>query len=119
MIAELIEKVKKFREELERGADLGLRDAEQSFYGALADNPSPQELIKEVVLVTMERELAEMLRRDATIDLQFKESLEVKLRLKIKMLPKRYKYTPDQQVTAIDLVLQQAETLGEQWVVVA
>ena len=112
VIAELIEMAKKFREELERGVALGLTDAEQSFYDALADNPSAQELMKEDVLATMARELAEMLRRDATIDWQFKENVRAKLRLKIKTLLKRYKYPPDQQVTAIDLVLQQAETLG-------
>ena len=52
---------KKFREELERGVALCLTDAEQSFYDALADNPSAQELMKEDVLATMARELAEML----------------------------------------------------------
>lgn len=80
---------------------------------ALADNPSAQELMKEEVLATMARELAEMLRRDATIDWQFKENVRARLRLKIKTLLKRYKYPPDQQVNAIDLVLQQAESLGE------
>jgi len=119
VIAELIEMAKKFREELERGVALGLTDAEQSFYDALADNPSAQELMKEDVLATMARELAEMLRRDATIDWQFKENVRAKLRLKIKTLLKRYRYPPDQQVTAIDLVLQQAETLGEDLVVEA
>ncbi|WP_413440136.1 type I restriction endonuclease subunit R [Synechococcus sp. MIT S1220] len=116
VIAELIEMAKKFREELERGVALGLTDAEVAFYDALADNPSAQELMKEDVLATMARELAEMLRRDATIDWQFKENVRAKLRLKIKTLLKRYKYPPDQQVTAIDLVLQQAETLGEELV---
>ena len=77
------------------------------------EDGSAQELMKEDVLATMARELAEMLRRDATIDWQFKENVRAKLRLKIKTLLKRYKYPPDQQVTAIDLVLQQAETLGE------
>lgn len=115
VIAELIEMAKKFREELERGVALGLTNAEQSFYDALADNPSAQELMKEDVLATMARELAEMLRRDATIDWQFKENVRAKLRLKIKTLLKRYKYPPDQQVTAIDLVLQQAETLGDEF----
>ena len=108
--------LEKFREELERGVALGLSDAEVAFYDALANNPSAQELMKEDVLATMARELAEMLRRDATIDWQFKENVRAKLRLKIKTLLKRYKYPPDQQVTAIDLVLQQAETLGEDFV---
>ncbi|QNJ14539.1 hypothetical protein SynA18461_01903 [Synechococcus sp. A18-46.1] len=66
---------KKFREELERGVALCLTDAEQSFYDALADNPSAQELMKEGVLATMARELAEMLRKVATIDWQFKENV--------------------------------------------
>jgi len=61
-------------------------------------------------------ELAERLRRDTTIDWQFKKNVRAKLRLKILTLLKRYKYPPDQQVTAIDLVLQQAKTLGDELV---
>lgn len=116
VVEELIAMAKAFREELERGVALGLTNEEKAFYDALADNPSAQELMKEDVLATMARELAEMLRRDATIDWQFKENVRAKLRLKIKSLLKRYKYPPDQQVTAIELVLQQAETLGEELV---
>jgi type I restriction enzyme R subunit len=96
-----------------------LIDLDQFFNDALAGNPSAQELMKEDVLATMARELAEMLRRDTTIDWQFKENVRAKLRLKIKTLLKRYRYPPDQQVTAIDLVLQQAETLGEELAEVA
>ena len=116
VIEELIAMAKKFREELEKGEALGLTDAEQSFYDALADNPSAQELMKEEVLAAMARELAEVLRRDATIDWQYKENVRAKLRLKIKTLLKRYKYPPDQQVNAIDLVLVQAEATAEEWV---
>jgi type I restriction enzyme R subunit len=104
----------KFREELEKGVALGLNDAEYSFYSALADNRSAQELMKEEVLVTMAKELAELLRRDATIDWNLKENVRAKLRLKIKTLLKRYKYPPDEQANAIETVLQQAETLGEE-----
>ena len=114
VIEELITMAKKFREDLERGIALGLDSSEQSFYDALADNPSAQELMKEEILVKMARELAELLRRDATIDWQYKENVQAKLRLKIKTLLKRYKYPPDQQAIAVDLVLQQAETLGEE-----
>ena len=114
VIEELIAMAKKFREDLERGIALGLDSSEQSFYDALADNLSAQELMKEEILVKMARELAELLRRDATIDWQYKENVQAKLRLKIKTLLKRYKYPPDQQAIAVDLVLQQAETLGEE-----
>ena len=74
---------KKFREEFERGVVLGLTDAEQSFYDDLAGNPSAQEHMKGDVLATKGRELAEILRRDATIDWQFKENGSAKLRFKI------------------------------------
>lgn len=39
--------------------------------------------------------------------------VRARLRVKIKTLLKRYKYPPDAQKKAINTVLQQAETLGE------
>ncbi len=116
VIEELIEMARKFREDLEKGVSLGLSSAEQSFYDALADNPSAHELMKEEVLANMAKELAEIMRRDANIDWQYKENVRAKLRLKIKTLLKRYKYPPDEQITAVETVLQQAETLGEELV---
>ena len=116
VIEELIEMAKKFREDLERGIALGLSSAERSFYDALAENPSAQKLMEEKVLANMAKELAEIIRRDANIDWQYKENVRAKLRLKIKTLLKRYKYPPDEQVTAVETVLQQAETLGKELV---
>ena len=113
VIDELIEMAKKYREELERGVALGLTDAEQSFYDALADNPPVQELMKEEVLATIARELAETLRNNFTIDWQNRESVRASLRLLIRTKLRQYKYPPDQQENAINLVLQQAEVLGE------
>ena len=118
VIEELIAMARMFHEEQERGHALGLASDEQSFYDALADNPSAQQLMKDEVLVTMARELAEMLRRDATIDWQFKENMRAKLRVKIKTLLKRYNYPPDAETKAITTVLQQAEVLppdGSPW----
>ena len=113
VIDELIEMAKKYREELERGVALGLTDAEQSFYDALADNPPVQELMKEEVLATIARELAETLRNNFTIDWHNRESVRASLRLLIRTKLRQYKYPPDQQENAINLVLQQAEVLGE------
>lgn len=45
------------------------------YYDALTDNLSAQKLMQDQVLATMARELAEMLRRDATIDWQSKENV--------------------------------------------
>jgi type I restriction enzyme R subunit len=117
VIEELILMAKKFREDLERGIALGLSSAEQSFYDALADNPSANQLMKEEILVNMARELAEIMRRDANIDWQYKENVRAKLRLKIKTLLKRYKYPRDKQISAVETVLKQAETLGKELLV--
>ena len=113
VIEELIAMAKAFREELERGKALDLTPEEQSFYDALADNPSAQEQMKETVLAAMARELAEMLRQNVTIDWQRKETVRADLRVRIKTLLKRYKYPPDARKSAITTVIQQAEALGE------
>ena len=68
------------------------------------------------MLVAMARELAEKLRNNLTIDWQYKENVRARLRLMIKSLLKRYKYPPDQEKSAIELVLVQAETLSEEWI---
>ncbi|WP_025782244.1 type I restriction endonuclease subunit R, partial [Candidatus Synechococcus spongiarum] len=114
VIEELIAMAKTFREAWEHGAVLDLTPAEQAFYDALADNRSAQELMAEDVLAAMARELAEMLRRNATVDWQSKENVRAKLRIKIKTMLKRYKYPPDRQESAIKTVLRQAETMGEE-----
>jgi type I restriction enzyme R subunit len=38
-----------------------------------------------------------------------------KLRLMVKRILRKYKYPPDLQEAAVDLVLQQAQALGESW----
>lgn len=114
VIEELVAMARTMREDLARGAALGLTPAEQCFYDALADNRSAQDLMEEEVLTAMARELAGMLKRDVTVDWQFKENVRAKLRRKIKTLLKRYRYPPDQQATAVKTVLLQAETLGEE-----
>ena len=72
--------------------------------------------MKEEILVNMARELAEIMRRDANIDWQYKENVRAKLRLKIKTLLKRYKYPRDEQISAVETVLKQAEILGKELV---
>jgi type I restriction enzyme R subunit len=41
--------------------------------------------------------------------------VRAKLRIMIKALLKRYKYPPDQEAVAIELVLQQTEMISEEW----
>ena len=63
------------------------------------------------------KELADKLRRSITVDWAVRDSVRAKLRLMVKAVLKRYKYPPDQQVVATELVLTQAESLAEIWAV--
>jgi len=64
-------------------------------------------------LVEIAREVAKPLKANLTIDWAVRDSVRAKIRLKIRSLLKRYKYPPDQQKDAIDLVLRQAEVISE------
>ena len=113
VIEELIAMAKQFKEDLERRQSHNLSDEEEAFYDALAKNESAAEAMKEEVLVEIAREVAKTLRANLTIDWAVRDSVRAKIRLKIRSLLKRYKYPPDQQKSAIDLVLRQAELVAE------
>ena len=49
------------------------------------------------------------------MDWSARESVRAKLRLMVKRILRKYKYPPDQQEAAVELVLRQAEALGEAW----
>jgi type I restriction enzyme R subunit len=115
VIEELRAMAKQFRDEAEKVAAMGLSVAEVAFYDALANNHSAQELMGDAVLMKMARELAEKLRGNLSIDWQYKENVRARLRTMIKALLKRYKYPPDQEAAAIELVLQQTEQISEEW----
>ena len=115
VIEELIAMAKQFRDEAEKVAAMGLSVAEVAFYDALSNNQSAHDLMGDEVLMKMARELAVKLRGNLSIDWQYKENVRARLRTMIKALLKRYKYPPDQEAAAIDLVLQQTEMISEEW----
>lgn len=117
VIEELIAMAKQFKEDLNRRDSHDLSAEEEAFYDALAQNSSAQELMGEKVLVEMAREVAKKLRENLTVDWAVKDSVRARLRILIRQLLKRYKYPPDQEQVAIDLVLRQAEVIGEEVVV--
>jgi type I restriction enzyme R subunit len=116
VIEELIAMAKKFREAAGRGEALGLSEDEIRFYDALADNESAIRELSDETLKKIAHELTENLRQNITVDWSKRESVRAKLRLMVKRILRKYKYPPDQQESAIELVLQQAQALGEAWV---
>ena len=113
VIEELIAMAKQFQEDLERRENHNLTDEEEAFYDALATNESASELMSEEVLVEMAREVAKKLRENLTVDWAVRDSVRAKLRILIRTLLRKYKYPPDQQKDAVEMVLRQAEVISE------
>ena len=115
VMEELIGMAKKFREAANRGDQLGLREDEVKFYDALANNESAVRELQDETLKKIAQELTQNLRENLTVDWSERESVRAKLRLMVKRILKKYKYPPDQADNAVQLVLEQAEALGEAW----
>lgn len=116
VIEELIEMAKKFAEASKRGEGLGLNEDELAFYDALANNESSVRELGDEILAKIAHELTDSLRKNVTVDWNNRESVRAKLRLMVKRILRKYKYPPDQQDQAAQLVLAQAETLCREWV---
>lgn len=116
VMEELVEMAKKFREAASRGELLGLTEDEVRFYDALATNESAVRELTDETLKKIAHELTENLRQNLTVDWSERESVRAKLRLMVKRVLRKYKYPPDLQEEAVDLVLRQAHALGEEWV---
>ncbi|NOV23418.1 type I restriction endonuclease subunit R [Cupriavidus necator] len=115
VIEELIDMAKKFHAAASRGEELGLTEDEVRFYDALANNESAVRELTDETLKKIAHELTENLRQNITVDWSARESVRAKLRLMVKRILRKYKYPPDQQDGAVELVLRQAEALGEAW----
>ncbi|MGS3152956.1 type I restriction endonuclease subunit R [Aeromonas sanarellii] len=116
VIEELIEMAKKFASASGRGQQLGLNDDELAFYDALANNEASVRALGDEILAKIAHELTASLRSSVTVDWNNRESVRAKLRLLVRRILRKYKYPPDSQEEATQLVLAQAEALCEAWV---
>lgn len=115
VMEELVDMAKKFKEAANRGEQLGLTDDEVKFYDALANNESAVKELADETLKKIAHELTENLRKNISVDWSKRESVRASLRLMVKRILRKYKYPPDLADVAVELVLQQAEALGEAW----
>ena len=113
---EPIAMAKKFREAINRGEYLGLNTDELVFYDALANNEDAVREVGDEILKRIAHELTESLRKNISVDWSVRKKVRAKLRLMVKRILRKYKYPPSKQEDAIQLVLEQAETLSAQWV---
>ncbi|MDY0041941.1 MAG: DUF3387 domain-containing protein, partial [Desulforhabdus sp.] len=115
VIEELIQMAKDFQAALEREAALGLNPDEIAFYDALANNESAVRELGDDILKKIAVEITEKLRNSTTVDWQVRESVRAKLRILVRRTLQKWKYPPDKQQEAVELVLQQAESLSNAW----
>ena len=115
VIEELIQMAKDFTKETVDREKLGLNFDEISFYDALIENESAVREMRDETLKLIAQELTQKLRGSLTVDWQKRESVRAKMRNLIRITLKRHKYPPDHQVGALELVMQQAEVLSNEW----
>lgn len=119
VIEELIKMAKEYKAAAEKGEKMGLTPDEVAFYDALANNESAIKELGDEKLMEIAHVLVEKLRKSTTVDWQVRESVRAKLRNLVRVTLKRYKYPPDMQKAAVELVLEQATVLAESWSEVA
>jgi type I restriction enzyme, R subunit len=115
VIEELIHIAKDMRAAEAKGQNLKLTDDELAFYDALATNDSAVQVLGDVVLTTIARELTESIRKNVTIDWTEKETVRAKLRTLVRRKLRQHGYPPDLQEKAVETVLKQAELLAADW----
>lgn len=115
VIEELIAMAKQFQHAAERGEQLGLKPEEMAFYDDLATSEASVRILGDAVLRKIVLELTEKLRNSVRVDWSVRESVRARLRMMVRTIPTKYRYPPDQQEEATDLVLKQAETLSAVW----
>lgn len=115
VIEELIQMAKDFAKAAKHGEELGLSFDELAFYDALAENESALREMGDDILKHIAQELTAKLRSSVSVDWQKRESVRAKMRNMIRIILRKYKYPPDKQAQAMDMVMRQAEVLSDEW----
>ncbi len=115
VIEELIAMAKDYREAMENEEKLGLNKDEIAFFYALAENESAVRELGDETLKKIAVEITQKLRKSTTVDWQKRESVRAKIRILVRRTLRRYNYPPDKQKAAMELVMEQAEAMADEW----
>jgi type I restriction enzyme R subunit len=113
IIQHLIEIAREVRESDRQGEKLNLTRDEVAFYNALEVNDSAIKVLGDETLRDIAREIADKVRKNATIDWTIRESARAKLMVLVRRTLSKHGYPPDKQQKAIDTMLKQAELLAD------
>lgn len=91
----------------------GLTDHELAYYDAMMTNEPARLAMEDATLRAIAHELTEIVRADAKTDWKLKEQVRARLRIRIKRLLRKHGYPPDQEPSATELIIRQAEVMAE------
>ena len=109
VIQELLTLAQQIAEARKDGEKLGLTEEELAFYDALTKPQAIKDFYQNEELVAITKELADLLRKNHTVDWQKRESARAKMRSMVKRLLKKHKYPPEGMEDAVDTVITQCE----------
>lgn len=109
VIDELLKMAAEIAKDHKAGEELGLTVEEKAFYDALLKPPAIKNFYSNDVLVQITKELTEMLSKSRTVDWQKKDQARANMRSMVKRLLKKYKYPPEGQEEAVNIVIAQCE----------
>ena len=113
VIKELLEMAKSIKEHEEEADKLGLSIEEKAFYDALSRPERVRQVYTDEEFIALTKELTEILRKNRTIDWRHKESARAQMRVMVKRLLKKYKYPPEGQEEALQMVMAQCDNWAE------
>lgn len=109
VIQELLKLAKDLAEANAEGDKLGLTPDELAFYDALTKPQAIKDFYQNDELVSITKELTELLRKNRSIDWQKKETARAGMRRLVKRLLKKHRYPPEGMADAVQIVMNQCE----------
>ncbi|GLS26596.1 type I restriction endonuclease subunit R [Marinibactrum halimedae] len=115
VIEEMIQMAKDMANDAELAEKSGLNADEIAFYRALIQNESAVRELGDNTLRDLAKYVTQQLRKSTTVDWQIRDSVRAKLRNLVRRALRKWKYPPDGADEAVELCLQQAEVLSNNW----
>lgn len=109
VIEEMLRLAKQIVAAQKDGEKLGPTVDKMAFYDALTKPQARKNFYTNNELIAITKELTDTLRKNKTIDWQKRESARAKVRMMIKKLSKKYKYSPKGMEDAVQIVMAQCE----------
>lgn len=113
VIQELMKAAKDIINGEEETKKLNLSTEELAFYDALTKPSAVKDFYSNEQLIAITKELTEALRENKTIDWNVKESARAGMRRIIKRLLKKYKYPPEGEEDALNIIMTQCNMWSE------